>query len=368
MEIYPSNICLMMMRQFFVALIVILLSVGCKRVSVREVSLSQIPLQNAVFNRIQIDSTKLLNPRGIFLFQKYIIIMEGNNTPAFTFWDSDNLNYEFSDGYTGSGPNEFIRPRSDYFAYSDSSFYILDSNIEWEIKLDQNKIRVINKEPIIIPDAINQLIHLPNGKYIMAGNTHGSNNAEHIIYDKDTGNYTCFGTYPSSDLPDERKFIFDFKYTAGLYEKPCVWDFYENHNLIRQYDLDGHLLQEVRLCDIPERHNTESDLRAMHNRPYWKSVYATKNHIFTLFYKGETSEQIYSNDALPELQVWDWDGNMKRRIVFDQKIDRMAISDSGILFAINTKSFDNSVYYYECKPSVNPVLSSWNYVRTFARY
>ena len=76
-------------------------------------------------------------------------------------------------------------------------------------------------------------------------------------------------------------------------------------------------------------------------------MYATKNHIFTLFYKGETSEQIYSNEALPELQVWDWDGNMKRRIVFDQKIDRMAISDSGILFAINTKSFDNSVYYYE---------------------
>lgn len=69
----------------------------------------------------------------------------------------DNLEYEFSSGYKGGGPDELIHPRADYFTISDSSFYILDSNIEREMIISNDSvIHIISNIPILIPDAINQ--------------------------------------------------------------------------------------------------------------------------------------------------------------------------------------------------------------------
>lgn len=321
---------------------------GCTHVTQKEVDILKTPVLQAAFCVHDIDSTKVLNPDGIYCYEDYVIIIENKNNPAFSFWKSDSLLYKFSAGFIGGGPNEFIHPRSDYFATSDSSFFILDSNMEWEVQLNGNNIQVINKEPIAIPDAINQMVHLNNHKYIMSGNTSGKNNAEHFLYDADTGEYTSFGEYPSNDLSNERKFIFDFKFTAGRNDRTCIWNFYDNHNLIRQYSIEGELLQEVHLSNVKERHNSDAKSRESQNCPYWKIVQTTSKHIYTLFYNGETSETIYSEGAIPELQEWDWEGNLTKRIQFDKKYNRFTVSETGMLYAINTiDTFNNQIYSYE---------------------
>lgn len=336
------------MKNFSWIIINFLLIVSCNQIPQKEINIVEVPIQQAKFRVNNIDSTKILYPGGIYCYKNHVFIIEKKNNPAFSFWTLDSLRYEFSAGFLGGGPNEFIRPRSNYFAASDSSFFILDSNIEWEVQVIEKGIQVINKEPIIIPDAINQMVHLNNGKYIMAGNTDGRNNSEHFLYDIKTGEYTSFGEYPSVNLSNEKKFFFDFKYTAGIAGKPYIWNFYENHNLLRQYSLEGHLLQEVRLAGIEKRHNADSKSRKLQNRPYWRIVQATSQHIYTLFYKGETDETIYSEGTIPELQVWDWDGNLTRRILFDRKYNLIAVSDTGILYAINTiGTFNNQIYSYE---------------------
>lgn len=81
----------------------------------------------------------------------------------------------------------------------------------------------------------------------MAGNTTGRYNSEHFLYNAKDGTYLPFGEYPSKNLENERKFSFDFKHTAGRSDKPYIWNFYENHNLIRQYNIEGQLLQEIYL-------------------------------------------------------------------------------------------------------------------------
>ena len=139
-------------------MIVIFLLISCNRIPQKEINVVDIPIQQARFYINNIDSTKILNPGGIYCYKNHVILIERKNNPAFSFWTSDSLRYEFSEGFIGGGPNEFIRPRSNYFAVSDSSFFILDSNIEWEVQLEEQRIQVINKEPIIIPDAINQMV------------------------------------------------------------------------------------------------------------------------------------------------------------------------------------------------------------------
>ena len=321
---------------------------GCTHVPLKEITIENIPLQKKQFNVYTIDSTYLLNPSGIYCYGEHILIVDGGNNPFLTFWQPDNLAYEFSAGYKGNGPNEFINPRSNYFAASDSSFFILDSNIEWEIQLDKDSMHIINKEPIVIPDAINQLVHLDNGLYVMAGYTDGGNDGEHFLYDKNTGAFESFGEYLSSDVADERKFAFDYKNTVGKTEKSCIWDFYVYHNLIRQYSLKGHLLQEMRLAGIRERNNSDYKSLDLKNQPFWDRVIATDDWIYALFYEGITEATLYAEGAIPELQIWDWNGNLRKRIQFDRIYNQIAVSDEGVLYAMSTiEPFNYQVYKYE---------------------
>lgn len=56
----------------------------------------------------------------------------------------------------------------------------------------------------------------------------------------------------------------------------------------------------------------------------------------------------YSTGTIPELQEWDWQGNLIRRILFDKKYDLIAVSESGILYAIDTiNEFNNQIYSYD---------------------
>ena len=60
-----------------------------------------------------------------------------------------------------------------YYACTDTSFFILDMNVEKEYLLKNNKVVYVGSTPLIIPDALNQLIRVDDVTYITAGFTNG---------------------------------------------------------------------------------------------------------------------------------------------------------------------------------------------------
>lgn len=329
---------------YIVCFVSIVLSVGCSSRHFKELNLNDVKLEQGTFREFNLDSTKILDPRGFFYFNNHLVFIEPKNDPTLSFWTADSLKYEFSSGYKGGGPNELIHPRADYFVSSDSSFFILDTDIEREIMIENKKICIVHNVAIAIPDAINQLVRLDNDYYIMSGNTDGSSGKEHFIYS--SGTAIPFGDYPSKNLEQEEQARLDYKCTAGRMGKKVIFDFYIYHNLIRKYSMAGELLQEIRLKDIPERHNTLEKLRERITTPFWLSAVAMDDAIYVLFYQGVTSEQIYVKGAIPELQVWDWDGNLKNRFLFDKVYDKFTVSPNGILYAVNRKE-PYKIYTYD---------------------
>lgn len=322
-------------------LLAIVFITGCDTpVPSKKVDLASIPLFEASFSVYEIDSMKTLNPRNIVCWRDYVIIIESKNEPYFSFWSQDSLIYIFSDGYRGGGPNELIDARPDYFAKTDSSFFILDSQIERELILKGNKIQIINNQPLIFPDAINRLVRVDKDVYIMAGLTNGIDKAEHTKCTPD-GNRS-FGEYPTKGIDDGiQQFFFDTKFTAGKMGEKTIWDFYFYHNLIRQYSIDGELLQEVSL-DLKEEHeNTVSMLSSDRIIEYWNRVVVEGDYIYVLFHNKEHR----SKDA-PELQKWDWDGNLIARYQLDKYYNHYAISDKGILYAMDVFDHPYEVYTY----------------------
>ena len=67
-------------------------------------------------------------------------------------------------------------------------------------------------------------------------------------------------------------------------------------------------------------------------------------------YKNNFStEEIYSDEKLiPELQLWNWKGELKKRICFDFPFDIYAISEDDILYAVNSGRPDY-IYTYDLK-------------------
>lgn len=324
----------------FILILLLFTLTNCGKKEYKVVELTTVPLQQASFDVHEIDSTKVLNPSNIFYFKEHIILMEYNNTPFFSFWTLDSLSYDFSDGYIGGGPNELINPSINYFTKSDSSFYILDSQVEREIKIDGKNIKILSNTPLIFPDAINQLVHVGQGTYIMAGKTDGSDNAEHTLY---TPTETrVFGDYPSKGIDKNiDQFKLDYKLTAGILGGSTIWDFYLYHNLIRQYSTEGKLLQELRLNMDEGNKNYASMLGTEDLTYYWTKVIAEKESIYVLF-SGKKED----SSSIPELQIWNWDGGLKSRYLFDKPFDTFAVSDSGILYAFDTES-PYQIYTYD---------------------
>lgn len=313
---------------------------GCHTNSQNKIKLASVPLTSETFQVHNLDSTKLLNPRNIFYFDNHIVLLESNNEPIFSFWSTDNLDYEFSDGHKGGGPNEFIHPGTKYFEKTDSCFYILDSHIEKQVQLVGNKIHVINETPIVFNDAINQLVNLGDGTYIMAGMTDGSDNAEHVLLTP--AGKTTFGEFPEQGMKDGiEKFMLNYKITAGKIGQKSIWDFYIYHNLIRQYSIDGKLLREISLELDNDSKNSASMLSDGSAISYWEHVVVEKDFIYALFNFGKRG-----TDKVPELQVWDWDGNLTARYQLDKWYDRFAVSDNGVLYAMDTMNHPYEVYTY----------------------
>ncbi|MBR6590032.1 MAG: hypothetical protein IKK67_06140 [Bacteroidaceae bacterium] len=311
--------------------------------TISTISLDSIPTIEGNFLVHQIEDT-LLYPRAINIFNKYIVITEPQQTKGiYTFWDINSFKFLFSAGNIGGGPNEFINPKAyyDYFAHTDSSFFILDSNIEKEVVIRGQELFITKRNPIIAPTSVNQMVRVGDDFYIMSGMTNGQK-GEHISCVN--GEYTFWGEYPYQEAKKEKRFIRNFKYTAGFEGNNVILDFYRNMNLVRIYDVSGTLIKEIFIDDNTDRNieNIEKNI----NRPFFCDIKNNREYIAVMYNKGKG--QGYSQSQSKELQLWDWDGCLLKRIVFEHPFDCYTISENNTIYAINSNE-PNTIYTYNIK-------------------
>lgn len=327
-------------NSFFIGLFLFLMF-SCSKSDVKDVFLSDVPVEYLPFQCYSIDSI-LLHPGSLNIYQDCLIIMEPQlNDSIYSLWDRKSNAYVCSFGSKGLGPNQLINPRSDYFYSTDSTFFILDSNIEREVYLKNNELYVLSNNPIVIPDAINQMVKIGVDKYITAGLTSGKN-GEHILYEK--GDYTFFGEYPDLSMEDEERFKLNYKFCVGNLDKNLLFDFYLHKNIIRIYDFAGKLIDNINIndADISYRKADKSEVtffKLKSNNSFLASLYNTRYSM----------EELYSGSTYSlELQLWNWNGELKRRIMFDRPFDLYAISDDDILYALDSNN-PYEIFVYDFK-------------------
>ena len=234
----------------------------------------------------------------------------------------------------------------DFFAHTDSSFFLLSQNdIVKELKIENgDSVVFIGEDKIETLDALNHVLRIGKGKYVTAGLTNGAGN-EHFLYT--SGKSIGFGDYPEPKPEGTSNFFLNISMSAGMEGKNRIWDFSKGRDLVRGYDLDGNLIETIKVINDerrPTSNKNEDDYSLCYYNIAWNESYIAVLYNVVLPRKDYYDKELGSCPW--ELQLWTWDGRLERRLKFDHAFNMYTISDDNILYAMWSVN-PNVLYTYD---------------------
>lgn len=346
------------MKRILFPLVIFLAACSGKEYSAMQtIDLADIPVQKVKFEVLPLDTSKVIYPTGILVWNDHLILATPKEDNLFSFWNRNTLAYQFSTTIKGQGPDDISSLDPSYMKASSNSIFVLDDNTEVEMTLEENRLKCIKRTPIIIGDAVNgfSTFKVDEKSYITLGASYKID-SEHYKYDGE--NVVKFGTFPAlvseGSVGEDMVVQYNHKISVGMPGKKIFFNFYDMLNLIRKYDVDGNLLGEIKVLGAFQKENSFGMFLNRQDKPctpYWYYASVTEKYMCVLFYQGQTMKEIvemYKETVLPEmeLQIWDWTGNLKARYSFDRPFSNFTVAEDGTMYAFNRYEGD-AIYRFK---------------------
>lgn len=258
----------------------------------------------------EIGVEQILNPQDLACTQNYLIVKNDKETEVFTVYGLPDLTYKYTYGRSGKGPGEF------------QAAYILPCS----------------GDSVFISDFI---------QYAVTKNDIG-------------GNFNVTGSY---DLPQGLPLFNDIHFLGG--DRFCFQCRDANKVGIQVWNFDtGKKEQDISLAENGNSLNEDGMLASCGNRMayaycyqdkllikdiesgktmivgsekkdveneifYYSNIKATPRHIYALF-QGYSEEEISADaeDKFSQVYVFDWDGNLLKKIELDRIVNLFAVDDA----------------------------------------
>ncbi len=267
----------------------------------------------------------------IVLSTNKLVVYDDIEEKMFKIFSYPEVNYLFSWGNKGNGPNEINRVDPPSLNSTNNGFEFLDGNIFRKYEFDSiNKVRLIERIEIKPPDPtpINGFCNLSDSRFIIANFLEENGNYEHILINSSGKMIKYFGSYPKDDIVF-RDFYDKYRYyNKSLVANPSgpqVMAFYMKQNRIKLYNKNGKLLKEVIL-----KNNNKGDKSKKINDGVitFANPIGTHDYVYVLYANSSKKEIIDNPDTYnPELQIWDWYGNFLNRFILNKPIIAFCISE-----------------------------------------
>ena len=241
-------------------------------------------------------------------------------------------------GRKGRGPKEFtgvdvqsLRPVDEGFICMDAGGKIKKVCLEGEIDVHTTSSTTFG--------------HPQNGiftgdKFISANVV--NTESEYIVYSQDSEKPRFISEYPDWTVDKSQPLPFVYmKNMAAHPTKELFASFYVYFRRFRIYDAAGNILHDVDVR-FPDEFPSYSSNPAQQHFAYASYPCATERYIYALC---RNSDRQSLNTNIPEIQIWDWSGKLKKRYVPDRHIDLFAVDEEcGVLFGMDT---DKDTLYYQ---------------------
>ena len=244
-------------------------------------------------------------------------------------------------GHTGRGPDEFLRidirsivPDGDGFWVADNGDMTVKS-----VKLDAGQVRVTDRKKIDSSSGFNGMFEMEDCYINM---NVFSDEYEYMVYDKQTGQSRGIIPYPDWYKGTEEWAPVSYYMNFGI-PRPSgdlFAIFYAYFRKIQIADTEGRILKEVTL-------DFDGDISGC-------GPASSRKYIAFSLFPVATDDYVAVQyaDRIPgrkrgditEVQVWNWDGELLHRLIFDKGFGTFTIDpQTGILFAT---PFDDPQHLY----------------------
>lgn len=272
----------------------------------------------------------ILNSTGMAICDDYLVILDDTQTDLFKVYKLPELDYLYSWGAQGKGPEEFIRVHGASLRGYKNQLELVDNRQIKIFKILDDRMVMIEKiETPILENPVNGMQRVSDSMFF-ADNVMSDPSHEHIMLNlKSTEIGVKFGRYPTigATIPDAiQNYRLFTKWVASNPDLGRFVAFYQHLGMIKIYDRDGQLMQEISINDPElEKVSTEPNVE---NKMYFAISYATENYV-TIFRVNKTESELASeiDNFKPELLIWDWDGNFIGHCRLDMPVTRYSISE-----------------------------------------
>ncbi|GHV65791.1 hypothetical protein FACS1894199_07460 [Bacteroidia bacterium] len=329
--------------------IVSALAVSCNSDKFSQVELGlPVPLKYSQRKNI---SVEMLMPTKIWLYNDKIIVYDQVREDFFKVFDRKNLEYKFSFGTYGQGPNEFISTDpesinpSTYFEVLDLAFgrvklYYYTVTDTGAFPMDQTLL-VKHNYPM------QSFKKISDSLYLLDNNTSSEKfENEFILYDapkqnikEEFGDVIFFDETLKEKHADEQFSALLKSTTVNRFNDKFA-TFYYKYPYFKIFSAD-------------KSYNTYHIKNVEQNKPdmmYFASSYSTEKFIYVLWLEKPKNE-IFGDieNFRPQLLVFDWEGNLVRNYLMDIPAITFAVQeDDSKLYATTIAESDmNTLYVYD---------------------
>lgn len=281
----------------------------------------------------------------------YLLISDVEEDEIFKVFRLRNLEYLYSWGKKGRGPDEFqFIPVT--IANTDSSsvnFYDISRKTLRYYILSDTTLVDLGEKSISYEGQQNVFtdITMINDSLFVAdyGNQENNDDSEFIgLKPNSETPLFMFGDYPSKDLAGFERHFADFKTPVSSPDGQKFGYFYLYHNMFKIFDVENREIKEVEIYD-----DYLKDKQIEQGQFQYRSVkWASNDYLYVLGLnesRDVISEQI--NEFLTSLEIWTWDGEMIFRAKFDRPIHDFTVSEKGGKIIAYSQLNSSVLYQYD---------------------
>lgn len=275
------------------------------------------------------DEVGFFDRNHIMVNVKDSLLVLGGQKPEeiFTVFHLPRLDYLYSSGRRGRGPGELSAIFRDAGSYaSENELIIYDANKFSLLYYDVSEQGMVFKRRAAIRYSsqtmpLNGVKKLTDSVFTAFYGITEQTNHEFIALQPDNDEHLfTFGNYPESDLEGALRAQKFGKITAAKPDGQKFVSFYTFVPLMKIFDGSGNVLVEQ---DLKSSENKGAEKE---NLLYRSRVQASDAFIYVLapFISAEDREE---GRYHPFLEIWNWNGELVKKLVFDEAVINFAVSE-----------------------------------------
>jgi len=269
-------------------------------------------------------SGQMINFNDLFL-----IVSDAEEDAIFKVFSLPELDYLYSWGSIGSGPDEFRHVPINQVNVSNNQIIIYELGTQDLVSYEvtDSTFNYSGREELNYDGQhgiLSGIKKLNDSKYIAEYGT-GLEDTNYEFIALEPGNSTPlykFGEYPETGLAEHERYFNYRKTTALSFKREKFAAFYLHQNKFKIFDDEGNLVDMFQIID-EYSDSTPSDQFLYRTA---KEVSDQFIYTFGIHEKRESLSEINEN-FFPSLEIWDWEGRQIFRAKFDRHISDFVVSE-----------------------------------------